>query len=124
MPWNAGGSPIINRSEITEIIVDFNNYIAKLEKRIEDLERELHPSPETETETESEASAEEPTTEETAAEPVDVTTQDEEPEVVISKAAQELADKEGVDVSCIAGSGKDGSVTKKDVQTVVDSIAA
>lgn len=42
-----------------------------------------------------------------------------QPEISISPAAQKLAEKEGVDFSKITGSGKGGSITKKDVEDAI-----
>ena len=43
-------------------------------------------------------------------------------EVKITEAAQELADELGVDVSTIEGSGVDGRITKGDVEAVAPEL--
>jgi len=46
---------------------------------------------------------------------------EEDDEVNASKAARELADEAGIDLSDVEGTGKDGTVTKGDVQKAIDA---
>lgn len=43
-------------------------------------------------------------------------------EVVISKAAKNLAQTAGVDLSKVVGSGKDGAITKPDVEAFIAAL--
>lgn len=45
-------------------------------------------------------------------------------EVILSPAARKLADENQIDANTLTGSGKDGRITKEDVQKVIDAKAA